>query len=172
MTGLGSSISDTSIRPSRQILASREDVLSAMVTIASIATRNLAIMTQNLESDIYDRPEFVDAVKHLCLSRSYARIRVVVTNPHRTLRDGNRFVYLGRRLSSFVEFRHAGEQHRDLRQAFMIADQNGIVYRSDGDRWDGIIDTSEPAMARQHLGTFDEIWTAATPAHEFHQMHL
>lgn len=172
MAGLGSSISDTSIRPARQVLGSRQEVLDAMVAVASSATRNLAIMTQNLESDIYDRPEFVDAVKHLCLSRSYARIRVVVTNPHRTLRDGNRFVYLGRRLSSFVEFRHAGEQHRDLRQAFIIADQTGIVYRSDGDRWEGIFDTSEPVLAKQHLGVFDEIWAAATPAHEFRQLHL
>ena len=119
MAGLGSTIADTSIRPARRILASRQDVLDAMVTVAGAATRNLAIMTQNLESDIYDRREFVDAVKHLCLSRSYARIRVVVTNPHRTLRDGNRFVYLGRRLSSFVEFRHAGEQHRDICESFI-----------------------------------------------------
>ena len=144
MAGLGSNISDTSIGPSRYVLASHQDVLGAMVAVTSMATRSLAIMTQNLESDIYDRHEFVDAVKHLCLSRSYARIRVVVTNPHRTLRDGNRFVYLGRRLSSFVEFRHAGEQHRDMRQAFIIADQSGIVYRTDGDRWEGIVDTCDP----------------------------
>jgi hypothetical protein len=171
MAGL-SRISDTSIQPSRQALASREYVLAAMVAVASIATRSLAIMTQNLESDIYDRADFVGAVKHLCLSRSYARIRVVVTNPRRTLRDGNRFVYLGRRLSSFIEFRHAGEQHRNIREAYMIADQSGLVYRADGDRWEGIVDTSEPLLARQYLETFDEIWAAAAPANEFGQLHL
>jgi hypothetical protein len=153
-------------------LTSREDVLAAMIAVASIATRSLAIMTQNLESDIYDRSDFVGAVKHLCLSRSYARIRVVVTNPRRTLRDGNRFVYLGRRLSSFIEFRHAGQAHRDVREAYMIADQAGLVYRAEGDRWEGIVDTSEPLMARHYLETFDEIWAAATPASEFRQLHL
>jgi hypothetical protein len=54
----------------------------------------------------------------------------------------------------------------------MIADQSGLVYRADGDRWEGIVDTSEPLLARQYLETFDEIWAAAAPANEFRQLHL
>ncbi len=156
----------------RQILADREEFRSAMVAVANVAIRSLAIMTRDLESGIYDDSEFLDAVKHLCLSRSYARIRVLVTNPNRTLRDGNRFVYLGRRLSTFVEFRHVGEQHRDRKEAFMIADESALVFRADADRWEGIADTSEPTIARRYLNTFDEIWAHSNPAHEFRQLHI
>ncbi len=163
---------ESEVTGTRRILSDREEFREAMVAVAGVAVRSLAIMTRDLESGIYDDPEFLDAVKHLCLSRSYARIRVLVTNPHRTLRDGNRFVYLGRRLSTFVEFRHVSEQHRDHNEAFMIADENALVFRADADRWEGISDTSEPTIARRYLNTFDEIWAHSKPAHEFRQLHI
>lgn len=156
----------------RRILSDREDFRDAMVAVASVAVRSLAIMTRNLESGIYDDPEFLDAVKHMCLSRSYARIRVLVTNPRRTLRDGNHFVYLGRRLSTFVEFRHVNEQHQDRNEAFMIADETALVFRADAERWEGIADTAEPTIARRYLNMFDEIWAHSNPAHEFRQLHV
>jgi len=156
----------------RQILSDREEFRDAMITVAGLAVRSLAIMTRDLETGIYDDKQFIDSVKHLCLSRSYARIRVLVTNPYRTLRDGNRFVYLGRRLSSFIEFRHVHERYRDHNEVFMIADENALVFRADADRWDGIADTNEPGVARRYLNLFDEIWAHSIPAHEFRQLHV
>jgi len=171
MTSNASKIAQN-VTGTRRVLSDREEFREAMVAVAKVAVRSLAIMTPDLETGIYDDRHFLDAVKHLCLSRSYARIRVLVTNPNRTLRDGNRFVYLGRRLSTFVEFRHVGEEHRRRNDAFMIADETALVFRADADRWEGIADTSEPTIARRYLNTFDEIWTHSNPAHEFRQLHI
>jgi len=162
----------TSRNASRQILASIEDVKEAMVEVARHADRKLAILTQDLKSEVFDHPAFIDVVRHLCLARSFARIRVLVTNPYRTLRDGNRFVYLGRRLSSFVEFRHVHENYRGHHEAFMIADESAIVFRADADRWEGIADTAEPAIAKRYLNLFDEIWAVSKQATEFRQLRV
>ena len=162
----------TEMTGTRRLLSSKEEFVAAMVDVAELAVRNLAIMTRNLESGVYDDPKFVDTVKHLCLAQSYARIRVLVLNPHRTLRDGNRFVYLGRRLSTFIEFRHVSEQYQDHREAFLIADNAAVVFRSNADRWEGIADTNEPTMARHYLTIFDEIWAHSQPASEFRQLHV
>ena len=162
----------TSRNATRQVLASIEDVREAMVEIARHADCKLAILTQDLESEIFDHGPFVDVVKHMCLARRFARVRVLVSNPYRTLRDGNRFVYLGRRLSSFIEFRHVHESYRDHREAFMIADESAIVFRTDADRWEGIADTAEPVIARRYLAVFDEIWAASDQATEFRQLRL
>lgn len=156
----------------RQVLASKEDVRDAMVTVAGLAARGISIMTRDLETGLYDNAEFIQAVKRLCLSKSYARIRVLVTNPYRTLRDGNRFVYLGRRLSTFIEFRHVHENYRDHNEAFLIADENALVFRADSDRWEGISDTNEPTIARRYLTLFNEIWAHSAPANEFRQLHI
>jgi hypothetical protein len=162
----------TSRNASRQVLASIDDVREAMVEVARHADRKLAILTQDLESEIFDHGPFVDVVKHMCLARSFARVRILVSNPYRTLRDGNRFVYLGRRLSSFIEFRHVHENYRDHHEAFMIADESALVFRADADRWEGIADTSEPAIARRYLAVFDEIWGASAQATEFRQLRI
>lgn len=156
----------------RRLLSSKDEFLEAMVDVAGLAVRNLAIMTQNLESGVYDDVKFVETVKHMCLAQSYARIRVLVTNPYRTLRDGNRFVYLGRRLSTFIEFRHVSDQYKHHREAFLIADNSAVVFRSDADRWEGIADTDEPTMARHYLAMFDEIWAHSKPASEFRQLSI
>jgi hypothetical protein len=95
-----------------------------------------------------------------------------VCNPYRTLRDGNRFVYLGRRLSSFVEFRHAHENYQHHHEAFMVADESAIVFRADADRWEGIADTAEPAIAKRYLNVFDEIWGASAPAQGYRQIKI
>lgn len=162
----------TNRHATRQILASVEDVREAMVEVARHADRRLAILTQDLESEVFDHRPFVDVVKHLCLARSFVRVRVIVCNPYRTLRDGNRFVYLGRRLSSFVEFRHAHENYRHHQEAFMVADESAIVFRADADRWEGIADTAEPAIAKRYLNVFDEIWGASAPAKEYRQIKI
>jgi hypothetical protein len=163
-------ILDANVNSTRQVLASQEDVRDAMIEVVGLATRNIAILTQDLQSGIFDHPKFLNVVKHLCLSQSYARVRILVSNPFRTLRDGNRFVYLGRRLSSFIEFRHVHESFRKHQEVFMVADEVGLVFRADPDRWDGIADTNEPRIARRYLQIFDEIWSASESAQEFRQL--
>jgi hypothetical protein len=164
--------SDTNVNSTRQVLASIEDVRDAMIEVAGTATRNIAILTQDLQPGLFDHPKFLKVVQHLCLSQSFARIRILVSNPFRTLRDGNKFVYLGRRLSSFIEFRHVHETYRRHQEVFMIADDGALVFRSDPDRWDGIADTNEPRIARRYLELFDEIWASSESAQEFRQLSL
>jgi len=163
---------DPNVNSTRQVLASMEDVRNAMIEVAGTATRNIAILTQDLQTGIFDHPNFLKTVKHLCLSQSFARVRILVSNPFRTLRDGNRFVYLGRRLSSFIEFRHVHENYRRYQEVFMIADDSALVFRTDPDRWDGIADTNEPRIARRYLELFDEIWASSQSAQEFRQLSL
>jgi hypothetical protein len=162
---------DPNVNPTRQVLASMEDVRDAMIEVAATATRNIAILSQDLQTGTFDHPKFLAVVKHLCLSQSFARVRILVSNPFRTLRDGNKFVYLGRRLSSFIEFRHVHETYRRHQEVFMIADDRALVFRSDPDRWDGIADTNEPRIARRYLELFDEIWASSESAQEFRQLN-
>ncbi len=163
---------EANVTSTRQVLSSMEDVRDAMIDVARTATRSIAILTQDLQTGVFDHPGFLNVVKHLCLSRSYARIRVLVSNPFRTLRDGNSFVYMGRRLSSFVEFRHVHETYRKHHEAFMIADDTALVFRADADRWEGIADTDAPRIAKRYLEVFDEMWAASESAQEFRQLHV
>ena len=145
---------------------------AAASQICAVAERKVSILTRDLEPGIYDHPEFVDAVKKLILSRRFARVRVLIADPSRAIKNGNRLVTMGRRLNSFIEFRNVHEDFRERPEAYCIADDRAIAYRLDATRWDGIADSYTPPVARTYLQSFDQIWTASEVENEFRNMHL
>ncbi|MEM7612166.1 MAG: hypothetical protein AAF270_10825 [Pseudomonadota bacterium] len=156
----------------RWVLSSRRDMREAASLICAEAERKVSIMTRDLEPGIYDHPDFVDAVKKLILSRRFARVRVLISDPSRAIKNGNRLVTMGRRLNSFIEFRNVHEDYRERPEAYCIADDKAIAYRLDAGRWDGIADSWTPPVARNYLQSFDEIWSASEVENEFRNLHL
>lgn len=156
----------------RRILSRSEEIRAAVVDITRCAERALAILTPDLEPEIYDHDEFLEALKKFILARGFARVRVLISDPVRAMKSGNQFVSMGRRLNSYIEFRNVKEEFRNLNEAFCIADDTALVYRADGRRWEGISDTYEPAVARKYLTTFDELWHACEVETTPRQMRL
>jgi hypothetical protein len=149
----------TEAKTERQILTSFEDVREGAIAIAGCAKRSITILTPDLEPGIYDDQEFLEVIKHLVLAKRYARVRVLISDPRRTVRNGNRLVALGRRLNTYVEFRNLHKDYRDqLCGAYIIADESAVLYRVNGRRYDGLMGTLEPAIARQHLDAFRKPW--------------
>ncbi len=156
----------------RWVLADKEDTLAAAVEIATVAQRGLCILTPDLEPGVYDHEQFLEIVKRLVLSKRFARVRVLISEPQRTIRLGNRLVALGRRLNTYIEFRNIHEDYREHREAFLLADDVALLYRINHVRWEGIADTYEPAVARRYLGLFEEIWTASETSRELRQLRV
>lgn len=155
----------------RQVLASCEDVRSAVGELVGLADRGLAILTPDLEPQIYDHEIFLEKLKKFILARSFARVRVLIVHPERTMKLGNQFVTMGRRLNSYIEFRHVRPELRDCHDAFCIADDRAIVYRADSRRWDGMF-AKEASVARTYLERFDDLWQACELEPELRQLHL
>ena len=144
----------------------------AVVQVAREATRKVSIFTHDLEPGIYDDPEFLEVIKRLVLSQTYARIRVLIADPARAIKNGNNFVHLGRRLNTYIEFRHVREDLRTHAESFCIADETALVYRLQASRGEGSADTFEPAVARLYGKMFDEIWLASEVEMEFRQLGI
>ncbi len=88
------------------------------------------------------------------------------------IKTGSRFVTMGRRLNSYIEFRNVKPEYRTHSDAFCIADEHALVYRARYDSWDGMSDTYEPAVARIYLSSFDRIWNACEIEPELRQMQI
>ena len=163
---------DPEVMTTRIVMTSKADVRDAVLRVISGANRSLAIFSGDLEPGIYDDPEILTAIKQMVLSRTYARIRVLVADSERAIRRSNRFVHLARRLSSFIEFRQLAEEHLARPEAWLVADESGVVYRANRERWDGIADTREPSVARLYLQEFDQMWQQALPAAELRRLSI
>jgi hypothetical protein len=156
----------------RWVISTREEMRQAAIEVVSEASRKVSIFTHDLEPGIYDNSEFLEIVKKLVLSQTYARIRVLIADPSRAVKNGNNFVHLGRRLNTYIEFRHVREDLRTHAEAFCIADETALVYRLQASRWEGIADTHEPAVAKLYSKMFDEIWLASEVEMEFRQLGI
>ena len=156
----------------RWVISTQEEMRQAAIEVVSEASRRVSIFTHDLEPGIYDNSEFLEIVKKLVLSQTYARIRVLIADPARAVKNGNNFVHLGRRLNTYIEFRHVREDLRTHAEAFCIADETALVYRLQASRWEGIADTHEPAVAKLYGKMFDEIWLASEVEMEFRQLGI
>ena len=159
-------------RSKRWVISTREEMRQAAIEVARVARRKVSIFTHDLEPGIYDDPDFLEVIKRLVLSQTYSRIRVLIADPTRAIKNGNNFVHLGRRLNSYIEFRHVREDLRTHAEAFCIADETALVYRLQAERWDGIADTFEPAVAKLYGKMFDEIWLASEVELQFRQLGI
>lgn len=142
----------------RQVLATQEDFRATVVRMAASAHRGIAIMTPDLEPEIYAHPDFLEALKKFILARPFARTRVLITEPDRARKTGNEFLEISRRLNSYIEFRNLPENEPRHQEAYFIADDNGVVFRPRADSWNGIADSGAPAVAQMYLETFDHLW--------------
>ncbi len=155
---------------SRSILTSLDEVREAVIKVAATARRNVCIYTPDLEPQLYDQHGFLEVVKRLVLGRSYARVRVLISEPARTIREGNRFLAMARRLTTYIDLRNVHADLRNNAAAFLIADDHALVYRLQATRWDGMADMGDIAVARKYRSYFDEVWHASEPEPEVRMM--
>jgi hypothetical protein len=145
-----------------RVIGSLEEMRAAVDTVAASAQRLMSIYTPDLEPDLYDQNGFLEIVKRFVLARRFAKVRVLLSDSGRLLRDNNRFIAMGRRLTSCIDIRPAVGAARQRACADLIADDRANVYRVHPDRWDGVADLNNPPIARQYLDEFDEIWHASS----------
>jgi hypothetical protein len=142
----------------RSVLTGTAELRSSIIDIVDHAERTLAILTPNLEPEIYEHVAFLDTVKRFVLSKTFVRIRVLITEPERTLRNGNQFVQMGQRLNTYIQFRNLAAEVRPLTEAWCIGDADALVYRADYASGEAVYDSCAPTLARRYLTRFDELW--------------
>ena len=156
----------------RWVISTKEEMRQAVIDVTKEASRRVSIFTHDLGPGIYDDPDFLEVITKMVLSQAYSRIRVLIADPSRAIKNGNNFVHLGRRLNTYIEFRHVREDLRTHAESFCIADETALVYRLQHEKWEGIADTHEPAVAKLYGKMFDEIWQASEVAIEFRQLGI
>ena len=151
---------------SLRILSSRAEVRAAVNAAAAGAQRLISIYTPDLEPDLYDQTSFLDIIKHFVLARSFSKVRVLLQQPARVMRDSNRFIAMGRRLSSCIDIRHVGTDAGEQTSAYLVADDRAVVFRMRADAWDGIADLNNQKVAKLYLTEFDVVWNSCAPERE------
>jgi hypothetical protein len=145
----------------RSILSTLDEYRAAVADITAGAQRTLSIYTPDLEPQLYDQDCFIDPIKRLVLARGHARVRVLISDPARAVREGNRFMQMARRLTSYIDLRNVAPDYRSNPCAFIIADNKAIAYRQQASRWDGIVELDDKDVVRRYMEYFNSVWAGS-----------
>ena len=153
-------------------LASRTDTLHATDLMLEQTRNTLDIFSRDLDPDLYDRQTFLDALSRLCLRNRKARVRLLVQEPVVAVKRGNRLIELARRLSSSIEIRQPHPDYHYYNEAFLVADECGLVHRGLSDRFEGMANFYNPVETRRKLDFFTEVWERSEQNPEFRRLYL
>lgn len=140
---------------------------AAINVAAAGAQRLMSIYSPDLEPELYDQSAFLDIVKRFVLGRNFAKVRIMLSDRTRMVREGNRLVAMSRRLTSYIEMRLVPKPEIRRVHSYLVADDKAIVIRSTGESFSGFADLSNPIAARTQLDEFDAIWQANVPDYGF-----
>src|SRR5262245_16033983 len=105
-----------------RVISSLEEMRAAVDAVAASAQRLMSIYTPDLEPDLYDQNGFLEIVKRFVLARRFAKVRVLLSDSGHLLRDNNRFIAMGRRLTSCIDIRPAVGGAKQRACGYLIAD--------------------------------------------------
>lgn len=122
------------------------------------ATRSLCLYSPDLEPWLYNYASVQEACTHLLLRHPQNRLRILVRDSSRAIREGHRLLNLSRRLSSNCHIRLLNPDYPSPEQAFLLADQNGLLLRSEPGVPAGHAHYNDPGRVRQLQAQFDQAW--------------
>lgn len=153
-------------------LQTRDDCRHACELMVQQCLAGLDIFSRHLDAGLYDQTPFLQALGALCLGNRKARIRVLVQDPMSAVKRGHRLIELSRRLSSSIEIRQPHPDYRHHNEAFLVADDCGLIYRPLSDRYEGTANFYDPVQAERKADFFTEVWDRSETHPELRRLHI
>lgn len=155
----------------------RTDTLADLVAVTdhmgAQAKSSLRILAPDTEPELYARENFAQIVAALVAQRGrVARIRMLVADPSRARHETHRLVDLWHRFPSFIDIRELRDVYASTREAFLLADDVGLVRREEKDSWAAVATYRNLNTARARAAWFDEAWEHAAPASALRRVNL
>lgn len=155
-----------------QPVIGRESYAAALEQLVAPARMEVVILSHGFDAALYGGETFVERIKDFCLAHERARVRVLVNQPALAMRGAHRFIELGRRLPSRIQFRQLDEEDRGVVEELVVADGRGLLHRETPDQLEARFIADAPLDARARLKTFDELWERGVPAREFSELKI
>lgn len=157
----------------QQVLGRSEDIIhtstltelvAAIDSMAAQATRDIRILSHDTEPEIYGREEFIELLSgFITRHRKVARVRILIADPARAVRDTHRLVQLWHRFPSFIALRELRDEYRRTREALFIVDDIGLIRRPEHESPAAVVTFRNLATGRDRAAWFDEAFSRGAP---------
>lgn len=122
------------------------------------ANRSVCICSTDLEPWLYHHSSVQQACTRLLLAHPRNQLRILIGDPSRAVKEGNRLLQLARRLTSSLHIRKLNPDYPEPGGAYLIADDCGLLERPKVDQYTGYALYSDLARVRVRQAEFDKAW--------------
>lgn len=161
-------------RPEVRVVSveSREQAQTETLALITEARHELWIYTRDLDPQIFDTEEMLDALKRFAVG-GRAAIRIIIQEPQLAVRRGHRLIALAQRLTSIFALRTPmQDEDRQYPSAFVLNDRYGFYFRTLGNRFDGEAINYAPGRHAQLLDYFRQVWERSEQSEELRQLAI
>ncbi len=127
------------------------------------ADRKIDILSYDFDPLTYNNEDIFNAFEHFALQNHRNRVRIILHNPQLAVSRGHRIIELGKRLSSFFNFRCLPERFKSYTETFLIVDDIGVIHRPYPDSLKTNFHFADAQFAKSLNNTFTQIWDEAEP---------
>ncbi len=139
---------------------------------ATLARRELAILSPDLDTQLFNDSSLISALRQLARSDRQARIRVLVMDVRAVVGRRHGMLDLARRMPSKLEMRCLREHPDWDGDTLVIRDRDSTLGMPGSSRDPGFYRPGDRARCETALGRFEELWKAGTVHAEFRALSL
>ena len=122
------------------------------------ARQNLCLYSPDLEAWLYSHSSVQQACTQFLLASPKNRLRILVRDVGKPVRQGHRLLNLARRITSNLHIRRINPDHPADECAYLLADDRGLLLREQPEQYAGYALYNDPGRVRQRQAQFDQAW--------------
>lgn len=144
----------------------------AILELCQRARREVLIFAQDLEPKLFDSIELSEALSLFARRNEQTKVRILVHDITRMVRDGHRLLNLSRRLPSSISIRLVHPDMQDRSENMVLADRTGLVVQPKFDTERGFANHNDAPLTRQYADVFDRLYDRSLTDPNLRQMTL
>lgn len=150
----------------------REEMSAAIAESIGKASRKLSIYAPSINPLFFNSADAVAALASFCTAAPQNRVRFLVEQGDRTVRENGRLVNLARRISDLIEIRQLGEETAATAEMFMVVDNKGYLHQADSEKAQCVVDLEDTTRAGAFSNRFDRMWERSVVISGLHVLGL
>jgi len=149
------------------LLDGLEDFREHSLKALGFARRQVLILTQNLDPEVFAQEDFVDALSVLARSSRHVSIRILIRDTQLAKDIFHPLVKLAQRLSSTIEIRKISQEPDNNEREFICCDSEWLVYKNDFQTYRGFVNYAAHQEVKRLQEEFTYLWEYAEEEPDF-----
>jgi hypothetical protein len=125
------------------------------------ARHSINLYSPDLEPWLYNHSAVEQALRTFLLASPRNRLRILLKDSSRAIKEGHRLIALARRLPSNCQIRKLNPHYPIDDHCALLIDECGVLLRTGADPYNGYVLYNEPARLRQRLELFTQSWESS-----------